>query len=446
MATGALDEPPAAPASAIGSVADSMAAGTSPPVGSAVSAGAAPSGASPNPLPSPRFNVLLVLVDSLRADMPWAGYPRDIAPFMTRFEARSVSYTRAYSISSTTARSVAALLASDYPSAMVRDGHFFTRWHPDNVFLAERLTEHGSYSFGAFAHAYFFPTSGLSQGVTDHQVLPGTFLMNTSSSNITSEKLTSLAKEQITAARATRAESGEPFFGYVHYMDPHSPYVPHRGGVSFGSKPRDLYDAEVRHTDHHLGALIDWLDETGGQDDTVVILSADHGESFGEHGHLKHGYELWEELIRVPLMIRVPGAAARRIDTPRSHLDLAPTILALMGHPPGRGMRGHSLTAEVAGAEARPRPVLAEVTRDPLQDRRRALIDGPLKLIVTGDDRGFLLFDVVADPHERSDLVADKPRLEQMKQLYRSVSEPIPNLPHSGDLVPLRGAPEGRRW
>ncbi|MCA9633532.1 MAG: sulfatase, partial [Myxococcales bacterium] len=343
--------------------------------------------ASKAPPPRAAQNVLLVLVDSLRWDMPWAGYPRDIAPWMTRFEARSVSYTRAYALSATTARSVAGLLASRYPAEMKRNGYFFTRWYPENEFLAEILESKGSHSFGTHAHAYFFPQSGLDQGVTDHRLLPGTFLKNTSEKNVTSERLYALAKQQLEAAREARSRSGKPFFGYVHFMDPHSPYVPHPDLPAFGSQPRDLYDSEVRYTDEWVGKLID-LALAGG--DTSVILSADHGECFGEHGHLKHGYELWEELIRVPLMIHVPGVAPRRIATPRSHLDLAPTILELMGYPRGEAMRGVSLVGELEGAAARARPVIADLTRDNLQDRRRALIDGRLKLLATGDDKAFL--------------------------------------------------------
>ncbi|MGE0323597.1 MAG: sulfatase [Polyangiaceae bacterium] len=391
----------------------------------------------------PAQNVVLVLVDSLRWDMPWNGYPRAIAPWMTRFEKSSVSYTRAYSISSTTARSVAGLLASRYPSEMARNGYFFTHWYPENEFLAEVLTKHDSYSFGTHAHAYFFPQSGLNQGVTDHRLLEGTFLMNTSEKNVTSERLVAQAKTRLGLAREAAKKSGKPFFGYVHFMDPHSPYVPHTDLPSFGNKPRDLYDAEVRYTDEWVGKLIDWVLESG---DTSVILSADHGECFGEHGHLKHGYELWEELVRVPLMIHVPGTKPKRIKLPRSHLDLAPTILELMGYPKGEAMRGVSLVSEVDGDEPKPRPVVVDLTRDNLQDRRRAVIDGRLKLLATGDDKAFLLFDVEADPHEKHDLVGERDAFKRMKRLYSKLSEGIPNAEIRGDAVKLRDAPEGRRW
>lgn len=415
------------------------------PPGSSRSAAAASASKAPALAPPRPLNVILILVDSMRWDMPWAGYPRDITPRLSELEKSSVSYSRGYSVSSTTARSVAALLASDYPSAMVRNGYFFTRWYPENLFLAEILAEKQSHSFGAHAHAYFFPQSGLNQGVTDHQLLSGTFLKNTSEKNVTSERLVELAKTQITTAREAARKSGAPYFGYVHFMDPHSPYVPHKS-ATFGSKPRDLYDAEIKHTDRFVGELIDWLDGSGAKQDTAIIVSADHGECFGEHGHLKHGYELWEELIRVPLLIRIPDGNARRIAEPRSHIDLAPTILELMGYPAAKHMRGKSLVPELRGAKAKRRVVVADLTRDNLQDRRRAVIDGDLKLLVAGDDKAFWLFNVAEDPYERRDLVADKAEFERMKRLYFQESARIPNTEIRGDLVPLRNAPEGRRW
>lgn len=409
------------------------------------SATAAAAKPAPPPAPIRPLNVMLILVDSMRWDMPWAGYPRDIAPRLAQLEKVSVSYSRAYAVSSTTARSVAALLASRYPSAMARNGYFFTHWYPENLFLAEILTENHSFSFGSHAHAYFFPQSGLSQGVTDHQVLSGTFLKNTSEKNITSARLVELAKTQLASARSAAKQSGRPYFGYVHFMDPHSPYVPHKD-AAFGSKPRDLYDAEIKHTDHYVGELIDWLDASGAKDDTAIVVSADHGECFGEHGHLKHGYELWEELIRVPLLIRLPHGIARRIPEPRSHIDLAPTVLELMGYQAPESMRGVSLVPELRGAAAPRRIVVADLTRDNLQDRRRAVIDGDLKLLAAGDDQAFWLFNVVEDPYEHRDLVADKPEFARMKRLYFEQSARIPNLDYRGDLVPLRNAPEGRRW
>ena len=111
-----------------------------PPEGKATPASAPP--VLP-PAPSGPFNVVLITIDSLRADMPWAGYPRDIAPRLTELEKASVSFTHAYSISSFTSKSVGGLLGGEYPSAMTRDGVFFTRYFDDNLMFPERLRAGG---------------------------------------------------------------------------------------------------------------------------------------------------------------------------------------------------------------------------------------------------------------------------------------------------------------
>jgi len=101
------------------------------------------------------FHVLLIIVDSLRADMPWMGYDRPIAPWLTAFAQRSVTYTRAHSISSTTARSVGPLLVGRYPSEMERNGLFFSRWYPSNEFVSERLSAAGHHTAALLTHSYF---------------------------------------------------------------------------------------------------------------------------------------------------------------------------------------------------------------------------------------------------------------------------------------------------
>ena len=115
-------------------------------------AAALPAADSTRPL-----HVLLIIVDSLRADMPWMGYDRPIAPWLTAFAQRSVTYTRAYSISSSTARSVGPLLVGRYPSEMERNGLFFSRWYPSNEFVSERLSAAGHHTAALLTHTYFTP-------------------------------------------------------------------------------------------------------------------------------------------------------------------------------------------------------------------------------------------------------------------------------------------------
>ncbi len=108
----------------------------------------------------------------------------------------------------------------------------------------------------------------------------------------------------------------------------------------------------------------------------IMIITADHGEGFGERGRFRHAYDVWESLVRVPLFIYVPGAKARRIEVSRSAIDLAPSIADLMGLPNDPPFRGKSLLGEVFGDETKPRPIVVALPRSDTMDRRRAVIDG----------------------------------------------------------------------
>ncbi len=414
----------------------------------AASVAALPSSVPPEPDAAPpapareALNVVLILIDSMRADMPWAGYRRKTAPRLTALEKRSVSYTRAYSLSSVTARSAAPLLVGKYASEMPRNGYFFTQWYPENLFLGERLKAAGHRAVATHAHSYFYNKS-MQQGFDDYAILPGT-IYDDPEPKPTSERLTAAAKRML----AKNADPGgqRRMFAYFHFMDPHHEYIEHDDAPDFGEEPRDRYDGEIWFTDRAVGDLIAWIEKQPWGKRTAVIVSADHGECFGEHGQIRHGYELWESLIHVPLLFLVPGAAPRRIHTPRSHIDLAPTILDLMGVEVTPPLRGQSLVSELFGSSLPPRPIVADLSRDNLQDRRRAIIDGDLKLIARGDDERWLMYDVVKDPKERTTLTEKRPdEFRRMKKLYDELSAGIPNEEVHGDAV-LKNAPPGRRW
>lgn len=413
------------------------------------SAPAPPASAAPEPQkpsPAPPYNVVLIMIDALRADMPWTGYPRDIAPWLTAFEKRTTSYHRGYSLSSYTAKSVLPALTGHYPSAMPRDGYFFTRWNPENEVITERAQKVGHRTMAGHGHGYFLPGMGMDQGFDDYRLLKGTFLDNTGVHDVNSDRLNKLGKELLSDPKNVNQENGKRFFAYFHYLDPHYSYTKHPGHPDFGNKARDVYDNEVHFTDKWVGDFVDWLLAEPFGKQTVVIITADHGEGFGEHNHYRHAYEIWEALVRVPLIIYVPGAPARQITTPRSHIDLAPTIADLMGIPADPTWPGKSLVPEIFGAEPEPRPVITELPRADLMDRRRALIDGDYKLIAFGDDASYQMYKVSEDFAEKNDLVKVEPeRFEAMKKRYLEISATIPKTPVTGG-APLKGAPRGQRW
>jgi choline-sulfatase len=425
------------------SVATAVSATASASVAAAASS-AAPVATAPAPVRP--YNVVLIMIDALRADMPWTGYAREIAPWLTAFEKRTTSYHRAYSLSSYTAKSVLPALTGLYPSAMPRDGYFFTRWGQENEVISERAQKAGHRTLAGHGHGYFLPGMGLDQGFDDYRLLKGTFLDNTGVHDVNSDRLNKLGKEILSDAKNVNQEGNKRFFAYFHYLDPHYSYSKHPGHPDFGNKARDVYDNEVHFTDQWVGDFVDWMQSQPWGKQTVVIITADHGEGFGEHNHYRHAYEIWESLVRVPLMIHVPGAPPARITTPRSHIDLAPTIADLMNIAPDANWPGKSLVPEIFGSKPEPRPVIAELPRADLMDRRRALIDGDYKLIAFGDDASYQLYKVSEDFKEENDLVKVEPeRFEAMKKRYLEISAGIPQVPVTGG-APLKGAPRGQRW
>ena len=430
---------PGAPAPAPGGAASRVSARVSPSAPSLAPAKREPELARP-------YNVLLIMIDSLRWDMPWSGYPRPITPRLSALSKRCTLYPRAYALSSYTAKSVAPALVGKYGSEMPRDGMFFTRWPDSNLFISERAQAAGHRTLSGQGHGYFMPQLGLNQGYDDYRLLEGTFLDVTGVHDVTSERLNALAKQMLAQAQPAGSGDAKRFFAYFHFLDPHHSYILHQGHPNYGSGRRDLYDNEVHYTDHWVGDLIDFVSAQPWAQQTALIITADHGEGFGEHGHYRHSYEVWEALVRVPWMICLPGVPGRRIEAPRGHIDLAPTIADLMGLPNDPPLRGVSLLPEVLGGPVRPRPVLVDLPRADLMDRRRALIDGPHKLIAFGDDQRFELYEVVSDPREERELSQAQPALlERMQELYRTLSAAIPTQPIVGGAR-LQGAPAGRPW
>jgi arylsulfatase A-like enzyme len=418
--------PPTASASAPAPAASSAAPVVSASASATASASAVAS-APPAPASAPpgKLNVLLITIDSLRADMPWAGYPRDIAPVLTAFEKTAVSYSRFYSISSYTAMSLGGLLSGRYPGEIERSGYFFSS-HPDSVLMfPELLQKAGVHTLTAHAHFYFDQKAGFRQGFDVYEIVPGLSADNTTDKNISSPQHVELAKKLL----SDKANTDKTFFAWFHFLDPHDVYMPHEGIGPYGKSGRDRYDAEVTFTDQYVGKLLAFVDAQPWGKDTAVVISSDHGEAFGEHKIYRHGFEIYDVLVHVPLMVRAPGITPRRIDTPRSAIDLAPTILDLTGTPAEASFQGKTLVPELYGKEVEERDVIVDLPRTSDNDRRRAMVHGKYKLMSFGDDDGYALYDVVGDPLEEHDLKKkDKALFEEMKKLYKAKQSTIKDI------------------
>jgi len=367
------------------------------------------------------LDVIVISVDSLRADMPWAGYPRAIAPNLTELEKRSVSYTRAYSMSSYTSMSLGGLLGGKLPSEMKRNGFFFGSYAKDNVMFPELLKEKGVRNVSAHAHGYF-SSAGFEQGFDVWQIVPGIIFKNETDPNVTSPQHEAIAEKILDDPRLETT----PFFAWFHFLDPHDQYISHEkdGIPAYGKTLRDRYDAEVTFTDRWLGKLLDFIAQKSWAKRTAIIITADHGEAFGEHNQINHGFEVWENLVRVPMFFVVPGAAPRHIDTPRSAIDLAPTILELFGLPPDPGFEGKSLVPELFGGAAEPRDVIVDLPMTSDNDKRRAIVHDKLKIVAYGKDELLRLYDLSADPDEKSPITRGE-AFDAMAKRYREHAKTV---------------------
>lgn len=367
------------------------------------------------------MNLVILTVDTLRWDLHYAGNPRPLSPRLDQLAERSIVFERAYALSSYTGSSVGPMMIGRYPSECVTDREHFLGYKPVNVFLAERLEAHGFHTMGAASHFYFEPSYGLAQGFNtwDTYARPSTEEQESASTDAR------VADKAIGMLESAGASSGR-FLLWAHFFDPHKEYVAHAELPSFGWTDRDKYDREVLYTDQQIGRVLDALDALTFAESTIVVVTSDHGEAFGEHGMLGHGSELWEELVRVPLIVRVPGLPPRRITAPRGHIDLVPTLLELLRvEPPAPNasdaLSGTTLVPEMLGEPAGERPVYIELLEGPFNAARRALLSDGLKLIERGSNQ-FELYDLKRDPEERDNIATGQTtELERVRALLDSI-------------------------
>ena len=369
------------------------------------------------------LNVVLISIDTLRHDMASTGSARPVTPNLDKLSQESVVYDRAYSLASYTAKSVGPFLLGKYSSETHRDWSHFNRFTNKDRFVAQRLQQAGVHTVSVQGYWYFFLNTGLERGfdVINKSAAPALVTVdgdsNTNGDKVSDAALVELAKPELLQ---------QPFFLWMHYVDPHSEYVPHEG-FDFGASSRQRYDGEVAFVDHHVGRVLDALEKSLFYDRTVVIVTSDHGEAFTEHGMIRHGFELWEELVRVPLIVRVPGIAPRHIQARRSAIDLAPTILDLCGVPAPSGgdgdfLSGTSLVPDFLGppeVEPTSRPVFIDMAAGPNNQDRQALIDDDKKLVASAG-RPLSLYDLQADPGETKDLLDDPTQAEPMIAKFKT--------------------------
>jgi arylsulfatase A-like enzyme len=381
----------------------------------AIAADAAERSARRGPVRQRVRNLILITVDALRADaVGFGGAPHPTTPSLDALAARSAVFSRAYTAAPMTRRAFPSLLAGRYPSNVhwldLQTSYIYTVSAPENVFMAEALAQAGLTTASVLAFGYG-QRGRFDQGFQTNTVHPASQFPRETNAN-------RIVDDAIRRLKSLRADPGSPrFFLWLHFYEAHYPYERHEG-IDFGDSEYQRYLGEVRWIDDQLGRLFAELGTLGLADDTAIVFTADHGEEFGEHGGKWHG-DLYPEDLHVPLLVHVPGGAPRALDVPVSLVDVAPTVLDLLGVAVPAGYDGDSLVPFLEG-ETPPadRFAFAEVFPDVKVPRRLVtLIERDWQLIVDFELGVRELFDLRKDPDGLHNALLDAPaeaqRLEQ---------------------------------
>jgi arylsulfatase A-like enzyme len=232
-----------------------------------------------------------------------------------------------------------------------------------------------------------------------------------------SDRRSATADEVFASAREAIAKlpKGERFLGFLHLMDVHNDLWKKAEGLDFGDSPRDLYDNNLSYIDRAFAKFVDWLKQEEIYSQTIIVFTSDHGEQFREHGATLHGHTLYEEEIRIPLILLTHGIRGYYDDVPVIAADMAPTIADLAGYsvdpPYNDNHMGISLVPLILKNERRSYLKRDVVGRASFKRRFFLYRDWEWKLIYFAELDLLQLFNVVRDPMERNNLIQDKPKL-----------------------------------
>ncbi|MDJ0652682.1 MAG: sulfatase [Xanthomonadales bacterium] len=358
---------------------------------------------------TPDLNVLIVSFDALRADaLGLYGNTRGLSPYLDQWAAESLVFNHAHTAAPVTPTSFAAA---------------FTGQQPYRVFLGWKLTEAttiaqvfeqaGYYTFGLFNNVQLVTERHFDRGFQNYEV-----------TNLNDDVVLDKGRQLLAELPQ------QPFFGWIHFISPHTPYtymemskhlydpdyqgrfekaVPGEFDVQTPEelkRVKDLYDGEVFYLDHLFKELMGELERQGLKDNTLVVVTTDHGEEFMEHGQVQHN-ALYEELLHIPMIIHHPGGIPGRTDVPYSNVDLLPTLAAVAGieHPPV--MDGLDLTQPVPAARKR---VSTGMTHNTRRDMSSTSGDNKFIVLCKPEYREEL-YNLASDPGEQQDLILDDPDL-----------------------------------
>ncbi len=425
--------------------AGALAAALAAAAGTSEDASAQPSHAEvERPAPPPRAsNVILIVVDTLRADhLPLYGYAAGKTPNLDAFARDAVLFEHAFAQASWTRPSFATILTGRF-AASHQVMHKPDALSEELVTLPEALRAAGFATAGFVTNYNVAPYYNFHQGFDRYDYLAPHFVLG---ADDTTAKLLAVQALKRVVERVRAAQPGsayqdaatvnrevfswlrqrpaDPWLLFIGYMDPHDPYFehPYRGlGYSRAAHPhpdpseaehlRRLYDGEITYWDQHFGALLRRLQEEGIYEESLIVVTSDHGEEFADHGGFWHGTTLYDEQVHVPLLVKLPFSerGGTRISHWVQHVDLMPTLLRLLGVRPPEGVQGGDLfegSDQVWAEEDHEGNLLRSVRI------RRGLEAYKLIEANEGNPRGLPereLFRVDMDPGERVNLVQDQP-------------------------------------
>lgn len=350
-----------------------------------------------------RHNVFLITVDALRADHVGSyGYPRPTTPHLDRLAARGTQFEWAITPSPTTRRAIPAMMAARYASTMAFvEGGDKKIWPPyvrkgHHEMLGESFAAAGYQTAAILCCTTLFDKRmGIVEGI-QHIDAEAARRRRKYHGDILADKI----EEWMRSGR----DPERPFFLWVHFLDAHNPYEQLPGAPVFGGEPIDRYDSEIAYVDDKIGRMIAAVDAAGLTTSTIVAVSSDHGDEFLEHGNEYHGRSLYNEVIRVPLIVAAPGRDPAVATAPVSVIDVGPTLLDLVGLTRPTGQNGRSLAAAIGTGELPERMVLAELIADRNITRNlRAGFLGDWKLIWDLDANTYELYSLSKDPGDTDD-------------------------------------------
>lgn len=375
------------------------------------------------------MNVIIVLFDAASAShIQFLGYERATTPFLSELAEESFVFENAYAQASATPLSILALFTGSYPVGAELPnfkGEIVPAIADEAPTLASMLAETHPRRQAWSANRWVCEELGYAQGYTDFYSL-----WADSTGEVVRGVVSASYVREHAAARLDAIEG--PFFSYLHFIEPHLPYQPPEPYASLfdpefrnlvdctakGLRPYrrrqpdsaklknivGLYDGNLAYADAELRSLLEPLMEDGTFEHSIFIFLSDHGEAFWEHGSRGHGLDVFDEVVRVPLMIRIPGMSGRRIPDVVELVDILPTVADLFAITPAGQLDGNSLLPKLfADSPADSLEQLAYF-RNHESSHISGIREGRFKLIESSGGRRQKLYDLLVDPGELRDL------------------------------------------